>query len=125
MFQTEFNHFFQSFSTPLLDQLMGYVSVMGYSYFLQILIVVVLIGYDFRKGFAFMHLVLLTGILTDILKNFISYPRPVDVDSTLMKIGIENKNSASELYKMGAEGFFDTISPEIVNQVRNVNGSDF
>lgn len=101
---------------------MSLVSVMGYNYFLMTVAVSVIIGYDLRKGFALMHLILFTGLISEILKIIIAYPRPVDVDSSLIKIGIENKQGSYGFNKMGAKGFFESLSPEVVSFFRNLSG---
>lgn len=122
MFQTEFNHFLQLFHTPFIDEFMGLVSAMGYNSFLIMLAISIIIGYDLRKGFALMHLILFTGLISEILKSVFAYPRPVDVDSSLMKIGIENTGNSYGFLKMGAKGFFELLSPEVVNFFRNLSG---
>jgi membrane-associated phospholipid phosphatase len=102
-----------------MDQFMGLVTEMGYYSFFKIIVIVFLLGYDFRKGFIFLHLLLWTGVLSEILKSLFGYPRPVDVDSTLRRIK-ENVDFSTPFTKMGAKGFWQLLPAEPVEFFRKI-----
>ena len=124
MFETGINHFLQSLSTPFLDWFMGLITEMGYTWFFKILVIVFLLGYDFRKGFIFLHLLMWTGIITEILKSFFAFPRPVDVDTTLRRIK-ENQEFISPFKNAGAKNFWDLLPDEPVKYFRNIPDYSF
>lgn len=124
MFQTEINHWLQSYSSDIVTFIMITITRMGYQSFFTLVFVVLLFGINFRKGFYLTHILIVTYALTEILKNFFALPRPSEADSSL-KLFLKNEVNTSPFYKMGAKSFFSLPYPEVINYYRNVPGYSF
>lgn len=98
---------------------MGLVTEMGYNLFFKVLVISFLFGYDLRKGFIFLHMLMWTGILSELLKSVFGYPRPVDVDSTLRRIK-EHTDFVTPFKDSGAKSFFSLLPPEPVEYFRKL-----
>jgi membrane-associated phospholipid phosphatase len=73
-------------------------------------------GVDFRKGFIVTNIFGLTIILTVLLKNYIDYPRPLAIDSSLKNFGSEQV--VSDLSPLQPQGFFESFSDELLAKTR-------
>ncbi len=76
MFQTEPIIYLQSLGTQWFTFLMIMITTMGSSAFLVAIIVITIFGVDFKKGFLLFQLLLWTGLVTEILKILVAFPRP-------------------------------------------------
>jgi len=124
LFQTEITHFIQSFSNPALTFFMKLITSLGYEEFLIGFVLVIMFGVDFKKGFYLFHLVLLTGILTELFKQYFALPRPYAVDSTV-KVFSGNHQNLSPFKNMGAKSFFALLPKEVVEYYRNIDSTSF
>jgi membrane-associated phospholipid phosphatase len=117
MFQTEPVKFLQSFATDWLTELLSVVSRLGYSSFYIPILIVILFGLSFRKGFLLTQMMIWLGITTDLLKNVVAFPRPADVDSgvRLLAEGVPNPTPFTG---MGGTGFWDLPDPEAIRVIR-------
>ncbi len=115
MFQTSPNHFLQSFEHDAVVFFMNLVSGLGLRLPLVMIIVVLMFGIHYKKGFIGLHVLVWTAILTNFFKNFFNLPRPLDVDNSLHIYG-EVYNEPNQLFKnKGAEGFFEPLPEEVLN----------
>ena len=119
MFQTEINHFFQSFASEWLTTLMKLITDIGYQQFLMVFIVIVLLGIDFRKGFVLCIVLLWTGAVSYFLKGYFDLPRPFHVDNTLALLDGELPDHATfEFSKRGATSFWSGLPDDVVAATR-------
>ena len=94
MFQTEPLIYLQSLGTPWFTFLMIMISTMWSSAFLVAIIVIAIFGVDFKKGFLLFQLLLWTGLVTEILKILIAFPRPDFVDNRVFNLESGTKNTS-------------------------------
>lgn len=117
MFQTELNHFLQSFDNPFLRWLMTAITVTGYEAFYIFIVIVLLFGVSMKRSFIIVHMLLWTGLLVSYLKDFFALPRPENVDSTL-KVLVQEFNGARPFQSQGAKSFFSLPSQESIDYFR-------
>jgi membrane-associated phospholipid phosphatase len=119
MFQTEINLFFQAFETPWLTEFFRLMTRLGYTTFLLVFIIFVLFAVDFRRGFILLQILLLTGIITNFLKNFWAYPRPFHIDPQIKFLDTDLSGNEFRLTQTAdAQGFMDMLPPETLAQMR-------
>jgi len=124
MFQTEPILFLQSFSTELLDLIFIIITSLGDREVVQLLIIVVIFGVDFRKGFVLLHIVIWTAFATGMLKDFFALPRPCYVDSAVRAIG-RNITNPTPLKGMGADTFWGLPDNAAIEYVRKHHMGSF
>jgi membrane-associated phospholipid phosphatase len=97
MFQTEPIIYLQSLGTPLFTFLMIAITTIGNPVIITPLILIVIFGIDFKKGFLLLQLLLWTGLVSDILKILVAFPRPDFVDNRVhnLEFGIKNTSPLS------------------------------
>ncbi|WP_250630315.1 phosphatase PAP2 family protein [Rhodoflexus caldus] len=118
MFQTEINHFLQSWESEWLTLLMRYISQMGYQPFYIAVLLTVIFGVDTRKGLWVLQVLMWVGIITTFLKELVALPRPLDVDNTLKFMGT-NYNQTNTLFSMrGAESFWAMLPSDVIAYYR-------
>lgn len=83
-FDPKLNHFLQSFQNPFLTVLMLAVSFFGSQPFLMLAAGFILFRVGWKKGFVFVQMVLWSFVLTDFLKDLFQFPRPVQIDPSLL-----------------------------------------
>lgn len=81
MFQTEPIIYLQSHGTPWFTFLMILMTTLGSSSFLVVRTVITAFGVDFKRGFLLFELLLWTGLVTEVLKILVAFPRPDFVDN--------------------------------------------
>ncbi len=124
MFQTEPIIFIQSLGNSLLTFIFKYISELGTISVLSILLIMVMFGIDFKKGFMFIQVALLTATLVTIFKSFFSLPRPFMVDSNV-KLPGEGDAFKTPFTSRGASSFFGQIPADVIDYFRRVPGSDW
>lgn len=118
MFQTEIIIFLQSFSSDFLTNFFKFWTRIGYPSWISVILIIILFGIKFREGFILTHTVLWTTIITTLLKNLFSLPRPVNVDSHVKLLG-ENYPHPTPFESMGAKHFFGRLPQEVVDALRS------
>jgi membrane-associated phospholipid phosphatase len=90
---------------------------MGSSSFLVATIVIAIFGVDFKKGFLLFQLLLWTGLVTEILKILVAFPRPDFVDNRVLNLesGI---NTTSPFNGNGAKGIFALPDKQVIKAFR-------
>jgi membrane-associated phospholipid phosphatase len=117
MFQTEVIHALQSLASAPLTALMVGVTYLGYGASFFVLVVVVLFGVDFRKGYVLAHVVVWGAVVLFLVKHSVALPRPWMVDRTVRLLGSGAPNLAP-FERMGAPGFWDTLPEAVVSHHR-------
>ena len=69
-------------------------NAMGSSSFLVAIIVIAIFGADFKKGFLLFQLLLWTGLVIEILKILVAFPRPDFVDNRVFNLESGTKNTS-------------------------------
>ncbi len=117
MFQTEPIIYLQSLGTPWFTFLMIMITTMGSSSFLVATIVIAIFGVDFKKGFLLFQLLLWTGLVTEVLKILVAFPRPDFVDNRVLNLesGI---NNTSPFNGNGAKGIFALPDKQVIKAFR-------
>ena len=117
MFQTEIIIFIQSFASDFLTAFFKFFTLIGQSTYAAPLVLIVIFGISFRKGFILLHVVSWNGLLTFYLKEFFSLPRPLNVDFHV-KLLEEAHHNATPLESMGAKKFFGGFSKGTLEFIR-------
>ena len=117
MFQTEPIIYLQSLGTQWFTFLMILITTMGSSSFLVAIIVIAIFGVDFKKGFLLFQLLLWTGLVTEILKILVAFPRPDFVDNRVFNLESGIKNT-SPFNGNGSEGIFALPDKQILKAFR-------
>ena len=117
MFETDIHHALQSLATPALTWFMIAVSFVGNVQFLVPFVVLIMFGFDTRKGFALLHLILWTAALTSILKEWIAYPRPDLADAGVLLLGKGTPN-LSPFVGMDAPDFWSAVPHAVIDYHR-------
>ena len=117
MFQTEPILFLQSFAGSLPTFVMKGVTVTGYSWFLSLVILIVMLGLDFRRGFYLFQIIIWTAIITFATKQIVALPRPIWVDANVHNLETGQPN-LTPFTGMGARGFFQLLPPIVVDANR-------
>lgn len=126
MFQTEINHFFQSFETPALTAFMRFMSALGYMEFFILFLIILLLGIHYKKGFILFLVLLWTGAFTFIAKNYFSLPRPFHVDNTLQLLDgqLPDENTFT-FSKRGATSFWEGLPPDVLETTRQAEHMEY
>ncbi len=122
MFQTDIIRFLQSFNSETLTHLMKFITALGYEQFFVLLIIAIMSGVDFRKGFIILHVLVITGLITQIAKEYFALPRPWFVDSSLSTFG---KQLATEFESSGASTFFTGLPHNIIGSYRQIKPDSY
>lgn len=117
MFQTEPIIYLQSLGNDWLTFLMILITSMGSSAFLAAIIISITFGINFRKGILLFQLLIWTGLITEILKTVIAFPRPDFVDNRILNLESGVK-STSPFIGDGPEGVFKLPDKEVLETFR-------
>ena len=114
MFNTDIIHFLQQFDHPVLYWFMVIISSLGTAPFILTVIFGITFGVDFKKGLVLVNMVAWTILLTVIAKDQVDYPRPPDVDSSL----ITEYETGTDFSSEQPKSFFETFSTTILDYTR-------
>jgi membrane-associated phospholipid phosphatase len=117
MFQTEIIIFIQLLGSDFLTAFFKFFTEIGRSNFTIPLLIIIMFGINFRKGFILSWAVIWNGIFTDFFKNLFALPRPANVDSNVLFPGTDYPNPTT-FKSMGAKSFFGKIPGEVVDHLR-------
>ena len=118
MFQTNIILFLQSFESALLNLFFGAINSVGYSYIYIPLLLIIMFGISFRKGFYLLHVSLWAVFVAIFLKNYFALPRPFNVDLNIKLINRGYQNSTI-FDSMGARHFLGGLPNDVVTYFRN------
>ena len=119
MFQTEVNHFFQSFASEGLTRFMVFVTSLGYMEFFMIFLIVLLLGIHFKKTFLLFQVLLWTAAITFFFKEYFNLPRPFHVDNTIQLLDRQLPDEeVFDLEKKGALNFWDALPDDVLETTR-------
>lgn len=116
MFQVEPILCLQSFDWPPLAWLLSGVTLLGYAPVYAALLLVLAFAVRLRPTLAVLGGLLLSGLVTEALKDGVAYPRPDEIDSRVRK---SFGSVPAQLHdRGGAPDFWSTPRPEAVLAVR-------
>ena len=78
--------FLQKIENPFLNNLMNYITFLGYEVGVTIILCIYLFGFSFHKGFFVAQSSFLTFVSTDILKNAFMVKRPFLMDKNVLNL---------------------------------------
>jgi membrane-associated phospholipid phosphatase len=116
MFQTEPILFLQGISSDLLLQVMLLVNTLGRPV-TGILLAVILLHVDLKRGFVLLHMLVVTAIITEFLKDYMALPRPIFVDASIQFLD-QQKVNTTPLIGMGAESFLAALPQPAIDFCR-------
>jgi membrane-associated phospholipid phosphatase len=117
MFNTNIIHFLQQFDHPLFYWFMVVVSALGTIPFILTVVFGITFAVDFKKGLIIVNIIAWTTLLTHLLKEQIDYPRPVDIEYSLIK-GNDAADGLS-LKELAPSSFWSFFSGELLEETRN------
>jgi len=119
MFQTEINHFLQSFASDGLTTFMRIITALGYPTFLMVFLLVLLFAVNFKKTFLLFLVLLWTVVFTFFFKEYFDLPRPFHVDNTLLFLDGQLPDEATfNFSKRGATSFLGLLPADVVEVTR-------
>ena len=119
MFQTEINHFLQSFATEELTAFMRLITSFGYGTFFLVFLLLLLVTVDFKKVVLLFVLLSCTTVITLFLKVQFDLPRPFHVDNTLLLLdGQLPDQTTFNLSKRGATSFWAALPTDVLSVTR-------
>ena len=122
MFQTDLNHFLQSYASDELTAFMRAITSLGYAGFLLMFIIILLFGVDFKKAFILFVILMWTGSITYFLKDYFSLPRPFHVDNSLTMLdGDLPDETTFTFHKRGAATFWSALPADVLEMTRKAN----
>lgn len=119
MFNTDITHFLQQFDSPIIYWLMVFVSALGMIPVILTIILGITFSIDFKKGLVLINIVAWTALLTATFKEQINFPRPIDVDHSVINHFYEPTNI--DLSEQQPTAFFEAFSEPLLEQTRNDN----
>lgn len=117
MFQTEPLVYLQSLGPQWFTFLMILITNLGSSRVIIAITVIAIFGVDFKKGFLLLQLLLWTGLIIEILKVIVAFPRPDFVDNRVLNLEYGIK-SPSSFIGNGEKGFLELPDKQILNAFR-------
>jgi len=117
MFQTDLIHFLQSFDSTLLRGFMSFISLLGTTPIILLIILGITFAIDFKRGLILINVIAWTSILTIVLKEQINYPRPIDVDTKITDNYYDRENIQD--LNTTPNTFFGIFSKELLEITRN------
>lgn len=123
MFQTEINHFFQSFAFDELTAFMQLITALGYLEFFMGFLIILLLGIDFKKAFVLFMVLMWTAAITFFFKDYFNLPRPFHVDNTIKLFDKKlPDNAVFNFSKRGARGFIGKLDDDVLATTRQAEG---
>lgn len=116
MFRTDFNHWLQGFESDGLTFFMKFISLLGLSYPIMLATLLILAAVNIKKGIILINIVAITAALTVWLKEYIDYPRPIAVDSSLLQF--DEEKTSQDYSHLQPTKTFEFFSDEILVNTR-------
>lgn len=123
MFQTEINHYFQSFASDGLTTFMRFITALGYMEFFILFLITLLLAVNFKKAFIMFMVLIWTGAFTFFFKDYFDLPRPFHVDNTVQRLDKQLPGDAAfDFSKRGATSFWDGLPADVLAATRQAEG---
>ena len=123
MFQTEINHYFQSFASDGLTAFMRFITTLGYMEFFMLFLITLLLAVNFKKAFLMFMVLIWTGAITFFFKDYFDLPRPFHVDNTIERLDKQLPGDAAfDFSKRGATSFWEGLPADVLVAIRQAEG---
>lgn len=123
MFQTEINHYFQSFASDGLTAFMRLITTLGYMEFFMLFLIILLLAINFKKAFLMFMVLIWTGAITFFFKDYFDLPRPFHVDNTVQRLDKQLPGDAAfDFSKRGATSFWEGLPADVLAVTRAADG---
>jgi len=123
MFQTEINHYFQSFASDGLTTFMRLITTLGYMEFFMLFLIILLLAINFKKAFLMFMVLIWTGAITFFFKDYFDLPRPFHVDKTIERLDKQLPDEVTfNFSKRGASSFWGALPADVVAATRQAEG---
>jgi len=123
MFQTEINHYFQSFASDGLTAFMQLITTLGYMEFFMLFLITLLLAINFKKAFLMFMVLIWTGAITFFFKDYFDLPRPFHVDNTVQRLDKQLPGDAAfDFSKRGATSFWGGLPADVLMATRQSEG---
>ncbi|HCX22776.1 MAG: hypothetical protein CMB80_11795 [Flammeovirgaceae bacterium] len=116
MFTTQTVHQIQQFFGDSWYPFFEGISIFGNLLISTILVYILIGGFDFRKGILVANFLIISILVSFLLKSASDYPRPLNIDPTLNSFGFE---TGEDLISLQPEGFFELFGEQILAKVRS------
>jgi membrane-associated phospholipid phosphatase len=93
------------------------ITTLGSSFFLVVITVITAFGIDFKRGLLLFELLLWTGLVTEVLKILVAFPRPDFVDNRVHNLESGATNT-SPFIGNGSGGIFGLPDKQILKTFR-------
>ena len=117
MFQTELILTLQSFASDFLNLLMNTITTLGDDKLLGGVLLLIILGLDYRKGLIVNRIFFWGMMLNDGLKAAFNLPRPRFVNSEIENLQFTD-DPLSSLKEPGSISFFGILDADVVNAFR-------
>jgi membrane-associated phospholipid phosphatase len=117
MFQTEIIIALQSLASDSLTWLMRQITASGYYSSIAVLVLIVILGINLRKGFLLFQIFAWTGVVNELCKGLFALPRPFFVDSRVQCLE-QSWRAVTALKAQGAPGFFSLPPAAAIDSFR-------
>ncbi len=123
MFQTEINHYFQSFASDGLTAFMRFITTLGYMEFFMLFLIILLLAINFKKAFLMFMVLIWTGAITFFFKDYFDLPRPFHVDNSVQRLDKQLPGDAAfDFSKRGATSFWGGLPADVLVATRAAEG---
>lgn len=119
MFNTDVNHFLQQFDYAWLKLFLEFISSLGTVPFILTFIFGITFILNFKKGVVLVNIVAWTVMFTVLAKHAIDFPRPIDVDTSLISDDYNKVNH--QLKSEKPSSFTELFSEKVLSVTRNDN----
>lgn len=116
MFTTSPIQALQRLSNPFLDFFMEFISFLGIAPIIMLISLILLYGISFKRGLVLINIVGWTALFTFFLKEQIDFPRPTDVDPSIVS---HYDPTDADLSDIKPTAFWEIFSEELLVQTRN------
>jgi membrane-associated phospholipid phosphatase len=117
MFQTELILTLQNYASDFLTFFMNTITTLGDDKLLGGLLIIIILGINYRKGLTLIRLFFWGKILNDGLKAGFNLPRPRFVNAEIQNLQFTDE-PLSSLKELGSNTFFGLLDAEVVDTFR-------
>ena len=116
MFTTSPIQALQRLSNPFLDFFMEFISFLGIAPIVLLISLILLYGISFKRGLVLVNIIGWTALFTFFLKEQIDFPRPTDVDPSIVS---HYDPTDADLSDLKPTAFWEIFSEDLLSQTRN------
>ena len=119
MFQTNLHVWLQSWDNEWTLRFFRVITSLGYTEFFIVSLILIIFGIHFRKGFVLLLIVMWTTLVTEVLKETFTLPRPFMVEKEVKLLDDNIETDVKLLDNAGATHFFDVLPSSTVQYFKD------